>query len=81
MVPASEAYKYITAYMRDANALTANDMRSTFHGYDPESYPDAHIDFCFISNQVTALNSHIIDELVEGKFPSDHYGLYTKINI
>ena len=81
MTPSSDAYADITKYMRDANALTVNDMRSTFHGYDPKSYPDAHIDYCFISDKIKPIHSHIIDELVDGKFPSDHYGLYTKIEI
>ena len=81
LTPDSEAYKIITQKIIDVNAKTVNDTRSTFHGYNPNDNPNAHIDFCFINNQVTPLLSHIIDELVDGKFPSDHYGLLSKIEI
>ena len=81
MTPESDAYKIMTQRMNDVNAQTVNDTRSTFHGYNPDDNPNAHIDFCFINGQVTPLHSHIIDELVDGKFPSDHYGLFSKIKI
>ena len=81
MTPDSEAYTDITKEMKDANALTVNDMRSTFHGYAPKQHINMHIDYCFIDSKTTAIDSKIIDELVDGKFPSDHYGLYTELEI
>ena len=61
--------------------MTTNDMRSTFHGYSLTEEKYEHIDYCFVNSKVTPIYSHIIDTLVDGKFPSDHYGLYTEIEI
>lgn len=81
MKPDSEAYANITEYMKDANVLTVNDMRSTYHGYNPEGHPNDHIDYCFIDSKISAIDSKIIDELVDNKFPSDHWGLYSELEI
>jgi endonuclease/exonuclease/phosphatase family metal-dependent hydrolase len=67
--------------MSDVNAKTVNDMRSTYHGYNPEKNQNIHIDYCFVDSQITPIHSHIIDEVVDGKFPSDHYGLFSKIEL
>ena len=81
MLPESEAYGIITRSMSDVNAKTVNDMRSTYHGYNPEENQNVHIDYCFVDSQIAPLHSHIIDEVVDGKFPSDHYGLFSKIEL
>lgn len=81
MLPKSEAYAIITQSMSDVNAKTVNDMRSTYHGYNPKENPNVHIDYCFVDSQIAPLHSHIIDEVVDGKFPSDHYGLFSKIEL
>ena len=40
-----------------------------------------HIDYCFIDKTITPITFQIIDELVENKFPSDHYGIYAELEI
>ncbi len=81
MTPQSKGYKEITKYFRDVNVLTANDISSTYHGYHPETIKDQHIDYCFIDENITPVNQTLITETVEGKFPSDHFGLFVEIDI
>ena len=79
MTPHSVAYKKMTEFFTDINAVTIKDMRTTFHDYAPEKFVSEdvkeHIDYCFISEDINPIMHRIIDETVDGKFPSDHYGL------
>lgn len=83
MYPTSPGYKQLTAELTDVNAATVNDMRNTYHGYAPEKR--AHlkpIDFCFVTpDTVTPITSKRIDDLVNGEFPSDHFGVYSEIQV
>lgn len=79
MTPKSAGYGEMTKYFTDVNAVTANDLRTTFHGYNPEKWTNSHIDYCFVDEKITPVHQEIIDELVDNKFPSDHYGIYMKI--
>jgi len=81
MIPSSKGYKKMTEYLTDVNAVTVNDLRSTWHGFTPEIDKNEHIDYCFVSDNVKPLNQRIIDETIEGKFPSDHFGLEILIEI
>lgn len=79
--PDSAGYRRLCDFFTDVNAVTAQDMRATYHGYAPEQHPDSHIDYCFISNGITPVNQRIIDTLVDGKYPSDHYGLEIRLQL
>ena len=79
MTPSSPGYAEMTKYFTDINAVTGNNTVSTYHGYELNNNFDAHIDFCFIDSRIRALGQEVIDQLVDGKFPSDHYGIYSEI--
>lgn len=82
MTPDSVGYKEMVSNFDDVNVLTSNDMRSTFHNYDPEVKRDLHIDYCFIDKcGIVAVSQKIITDTVDGKFPSDHFGLYIVLEI
>ena len=81
MTPDSVGYKHMTKSLTDVNAVTVKDLRTTFHGYNPQKINDQHIDFCFINDKFTPLDQKIIDETVDNMFPSDHYGLNIKLEI
>lgn len=81
MTPDSPGYKLMSQYFTDVNAVTANDWRSTFHGYCPKQNASEHIDYCFINDGFRPLKQKIIDDLVDGRYPSDHYGLYTQLEL
>ena len=81
MEQSSSGYLEFVKDMFDANTLTVNDRRDTFHGYLLPDAKPMHIDYCFIDNKTKALNFKIIDELDDGKFPSDHYGLYIELEV
>ena len=81
MRPETPAYKVMSELFTDVNAVTSNDLRQTYHGYNPENFKDAHIDYCFVDKTIKPISQKLIDDLSEGMFPSDHYGLYIKIEI
>ncbi len=81
MQPNSPGYRTMAGYFTDVNAVTAKDTRATFHGYDPEKHPDEHIDYCFVNDKVTPIDQRMIDDLADGQFPSDHYGLHIQVKI
>lgn len=81
MTPKSAGYAEMTRNFKDLNALTAKDMRSTFHNYKPEEITDEHIDYCFISEGIKPINRTLITDTVAGKYPSDHFGLFIKLSI
>ena len=83
------AYREITARMRDVNAATVNDMRPTYHGYAPDEHSELHgkdhakllIDYCFVGEGVRPLDYKRIDTLFDGKYPSDHFGVFALLSI
>lgn len=81
MIPSSMGYAEMIAKMRDVNELTVRDRRSTYHGYAPETDKNAHIDYCFITEDITPISLKIIDERADDKFPSDHYGIFAELEL
>ena len=81
MRPTSIGYSTMTEKFTDVNTVTAKDMRPTYHGYHPETAPDLPIDFCFIDKKVTPISLKVIRETVDGKYPSDHFGLFCELNV
>ena len=76
-----QPYQAMIRHFTDVNACTANDLRTTFHGYDPENVPPEHIDYCFIDSAVKPVNQVIITDTVDGKYPSDHFGLHIQLEL
>ena len=81
MTPTSLGYKAMTKNFVDVNACTAKDLRSTYHNYQPENTKDHHIDYCFIDRNITPINQTMITDTIDGKYPSDHFGLYVELDI
>jgi len=81
MTPESKGYEEITKYFTDVNAVCDNDTRSTYHGYDLSVQRDTHIDYIFCNKDVKPLCQKIIDKDVDGMYPSDHFGLYSELEI
>ena len=79
MRPSSLGYGEITKHFTDVNGATANDRRTTYHGYG--TVDNEHIDYCFIDEKIKPLSFKLIDETVDGKYPSDHYGFFTTLEI
>lgn len=79
MTPESKGYCEMVKHFTDVNAVTINDRRTTYHGYG--RVDNEHIDYCFINEKIKPLSLKIIDETIEGKFPSDHYGLFVELDI
>ena len=81
MKPSSPAYAAMVKNLNDVNEMTVKDRRSTYHGYDLSVDKNEHIDYCFINEKVKPVSLKIIDELVDGKFPTDHFGIYAEIEL
>ena len=65
----------------DVNAVTVNDMGTTYHNYRPQEVTEEHIDYCFVSKNIIPINQTIIRDSVDGKYPSDHFGLYIELDV
>ena len=79
MTPDSQGYGEMVKHFTDVNSVTANDRRTTYHGYGKTD--NEHIDYCFIDGKIKPISLELIDQTVEGKYPSDHYGLFVKLDI
>ncbi len=79
MRPESLGYAEMIKHFTDVNAVTVNDRRTTYHGYGRVN--DEHIDYCFIDDKIKPLSLKLIDETIDGKYPTDHYGLYVELDI
>ena len=79
----SPAYKELTKTLKNINELLDNDLSFTFHGYHPENYVNnTPIDFCFVTpDTVTPVSYKRVDDTIEGKYPSDHYGLLLEMEM
>ncbi len=81
MNPKSVGYSEMTKLFTDVNAVTLNDLGDTFHNYDPSVFRDEHIDYCFIDDKIKPVSMTVIKDTVDGKYPSDHYGLFIELDI
>ena len=81
MTPESLGYAEMVKNFTDVNAVTLKDFSNTYHGYDLSVERDSHIDYCFTDKNVKPLSLKVIDETFDGKFPSDHFGLYIELDI
>ncbi len=77
----SLGYERMTKYYRDANKETENDTSITYHGYFMEGNNPEHIDYCFINEKITPCSAKIIKDTVDGKYPSDHFGIHFILEI
>lgn len=76
----SRGYRELTCFLTDVNAATDNDLRGTWQNYERENAdPQNQIDFCFITEGLSPCGSRRMDELVDGCFASDHYGVCARI--
>lgn len=81
MNPNTPGYAEMVKNFTDVNSVSAKETRNTYHGYNPEKYPEYHIDYCFVDDKITPLSYKFIDTLIDGKYPSDHYGLSLKLEV
>lgn len=77
MTPDTPAYAEMSKLFTDCNV--SNYLSDTYHGYYKIDTPK-HIDYCF-ANGITPISREIINAEFDGKFPSDHYGLFIKLDI
>ncbi len=81
MKPDSLGYMEMTKNFTDVNAITDNDLSATYHGYHPGEKDNSHIDYCFVDETIKPIGQEIIKDTVNNMFPTDHYGLYIKLQI
>ncbi|MBE6778289.1 MAG: hypothetical protein E7541_02775 [Ruminococcaceae bacterium] len=77
MRPTAPAYAAMTGHFQDLNP---GDQRITYHGYGHAKRP-SHIDYGFATPTVKPVSVTLLDQTFDGKYPSDHYGLYFKVEI
>lgn len=70
----SSMYNLVTEVLKDSS-MTApvTDSKYTYHAYGEA---ESKIDFVFVSENVTPLVYHVIDDKIDDTYLSDHYGIY-----
>lgn len=78
VTPDSGAYKSITAAgFKDARVLaTESDDCGTYHNFGKCS---EMIDFIFVKNGFRATSFRTVTDLIDGRFPSDHYPVLAEL--
>lgn len=80
MTQSAPGYATITKHFVDVNMATAKDLSISFHNYGYAN-PPRLIDYCFVTSDVTPKSYKLIEDLVEGQYPSDHYGTSMHLQI
>ena len=81
MRPSYSSYKAMTNFYTDVNMATAQDSGNTFHGNQGDKHWDALIDYCFVDDGFKPSSYRRITEMVDGLYPSDHYGIQATIEM
>lgn len=79
LTPQMPGYDAMAGHFTDADMQ--KDHSPTYHGYYKKNTIPMHIDYCFCDDRVVPLEYKIIKDLPDGKFPSDHYGIFAKLII
>ncbi|MCQ2479927.1 MAG: endonuclease/exonuclease/phosphatase family protein [Clostridia bacterium] len=75
----SPMYTEVTKVLNDSCLIApVTEDKNTYHNYGEKN---AKIDFIFVSDDVTPLVYHVIDDKVNDTYLSDHYGIYVDIKI
>lgn len=75
----SDMYRKATEKLNDARLLApVTDDKATYHNYGNLVNPKL-IDFIFVTDDVTPLVYHVIDDKINDVYLSDHYGIYTDL--
>lgn len=82
--PNSSGWHSMRSYFKDVREeIAPNNNRATLHGYEDRGDRISWIiDFCFFRGKgVTPTKYEVVTRTYEGKFPSDHYGVYFEFDI
>lgn len=77
----SDMYREAAALLTDARRTApVADTQDTFHNYGGV-VPMGLLDYVFVSEEVAPLVFHVIDDKINGKYLSDHYGVYVDLRL
>lgn len=79
MKPDAPAYAAMTEKLTDLNMATARDPEITYHAYGAKD--GCLIDYIFLTEEFKPLTYRRMTETFDGKFPSDHYGIYGEVEL
>lgn len=86
----TEAYKILTSKASEEPVLYDAQFVSksvhhgshvTFNGFGTSLEPGNKIDFIFVNNDILVLEHGVIDEVVDGRYPSDHMPVVAEIKL
>ena len=77
------AYTTLCTYFADSNMATVKDTaQGTFPKYGQNKNGGNIIDYCFFTpGNYKALTYKVMTDMVDGKYASDHFGVYSEIII
>lgn len=64
---------------RSISKQRPHGSKGTFNGFNTGSVPSEPIDYIFVSNGISVLRHGTLAELIDGRFPSDHFPVVADI--
>lgn len=83
-IPNFQGYESLTLQMRDAAAATRTPATGgdiTFNGFGSDLKPDNKIDYLFVSPDQEVKSHHVITDLYDGLYPSDHFPVVMEVTL
>lgn len=78
--PDSSPILFLRSKLVDTLSTRGQSSPGTFHGFRGAAGPEP-IDYIFCTPDITVLEAQVLDEKVEGVWPSDHHPLFAMLNL
>lgn len=78
------AYTVIASALQDAEHIAAVPARGgdiSFNAFGSNSKPGNKIDYIFVNDRVEVLSHTIVTDLYQGRYPSDHFPIETRVRL
>lgn len=79
--PGTPAYETVMAYLedaRDVSQMKPYGPEGTWNGFDYNATLDRRIDFVFVNGKVNVRKYAVLNDALEGRFPSDHLPVFVE---
>jgi len=71
--PENRVIQFLRTHLVDTLASQGQDTKGTFHGFRGSTEGRQPIDYIFCSSDIKVTSAQIVDETIDGVYPSDHY--------
>lgn len=79
--PNSEPLELLNKTFIDTYTVNTQNIQSTFNDFETEAQPNTRIDYIFTTKNCVVKSNSIINDKIDGLFPSDHLPVLSKIQL